>query len=338
MEIQPARRGSRASSCSAVSAVGGLVPMSSTASPRTPTPPSNPKPKTSFAARMNLGWKLGRGKLPALETSGCGSRSVSECSTRAESESSDDSSESPASPMFAQLQDVRAVQMLAVGGAPVFIFDWDDTLLPTTAIRAIRSPNRPLQPLDPADMQDHAELVDKTLRAARAVGHVYIVTMSKNNWVLRSAEKYLPGLDMPNLIEELGITVYYAQDEEQSCPGAIAAEDWGALKRASMARCLQDWRLSNSDLTAPEPELNVISIGDSDAEQKALKTLLGERAIDRPLCKTVKLMDEPTLDQLSRQLQVLPSWFERMARANKNFDLNVDCPSMLAGRARALGL
>lgn len=181
-------------------------------------------------------------------------------------------------------------------------------------------------------------MVERTLRAAQAVGHVSIVTLSKNSWVPRSAEKYLRGLDMPALIKELGITIYYAQDFEKKCPGATAAEDWGALKRAAMARCLDDWRLSEFSLADPEPELSVISIGDSDAEQKALKTLLEVQTIDRALCKTVKLMDDPTLDELSRQLEVLHSWFGRMAGATKNFDLFVSCPSVVNARATALGL
>lgn len=221
----------------------------------------------------------------------------------------------------------------------MLIFDWDDTLLPTSTIRALRSQRaRPTAqpPLTPADMQAHADLVESVLRAARAVGHISIVTLSKNNWVLKSAEKYLPTLDMPGLIKELGITIYYAQDEEKDCPGAIANEDWAQLKQLSMRRCLDAWRTEGA--LAPEQKPSVVSIGDSVAEQDALKAVLAAQAIDRPICKTVKLMDEPSLDELSRELQVLPMWFERMVVGKSDFDLCIECPAELSVRARAMGL
>lgn len=220
----------------------------------------------------------------------------------------------------------------------MFIFDWDDTLLPTSAIRAVRSPSRArpgAQPIAPGDLEAHAALVQTVLRAARAVGRVSIVTLSKNSWVLKSAEKYLPNLDMPGLIKELGITIYYAQEEEQHCPGALAAEDWRALKRLSMMRCLDEWHAEG--VLASESKLSVVSIGDSDAEQEALKAVIAARAVDRPICKTVKLMDEPSLDELSRELQVLPMWFDRMAIGKSDFNLCITCPAEISVRARALG-
>jgi len=235
---------------------------------------------------------------------------------------------------------LRIAARCSVGGSnAVFIFDWDDTLLPTSAIRAVRSPSRArpgAQPIGPGDLEAHAELVRTTLRAARAVGRVSIVTLSKNSWVLKSAEKYLPTLDMPKLVKELGITIYYAQEEEKHCPGALAAEDWCALKRLSMIRCLDEWHADG--VLATESKLSVVSVGDSDAEQEALKAVIAAQAVDRPICKTVKLMYEPSLDELSRELQVLPMWLDRMAARKSEFDLCITCPAEISVCARALGL
>lgn len=220
----------------------------------------------------------------------------------------------------------------------MLIFDWDDTLLPTTAIRAQRAGRR--DPFSFEDTQSHAELVERTLRAARAVGYVSIVTLSKNNWVIRSAKMYLPCLDMKSLIQELGITVYYAQDDEISCPGSLASEDWSTLKQCCMDRCLRDWRSVEGALAASKgaPKPSVVSIGDSIAEKEALKAVMGAQGSDRPLCKTVKLMDEPPLDKLSHQLQELVMWLDRMVLGKNDFDLFIDCPSVLGARARALSL
>lgn len=186
------------------------------------------------------------------------------------------------------------------------------------------------------DLESHAKLVEKVLRAARAVGHVSIVTMSKNSWVTKSAERYLPGVDFPALFVELDITVHYAQDEEKNCPGSIAAEDWTGLKKSSMQGCVELWKTKGA--LAAGSRASVVSIGDSDAEQKALKALLTPQACGRPLCKTVKFMDEPTLSDLKEELEEMPALFERLALGKKDFDLTINTPSELAPRARALGL
>lgn len=183
------------------------------------------------------------------------------------------------------------------------------------------------------ELATHAKLVEKVLRAARAVSHVSIVTLSKNSWVPKSAERFLPGVDFPALSEELNITVHYAQEEETNVPGAVAAENWVGLKRSSMQGCINAWSDRGSFAAVPRP--TIISIGDSDAEQKALKSL---SMMERPLCKTLKLMDEPTLSELSQQLVELPGLLQRMVVARKEFDISLVHPSQLVLRARALGL
>lgn len=186
------------------------------------------------------------------------------------------------------------------------------------------------------DLESHAKLCEKVLRAARAIGHVSIVTLSKNSWVTKSAERYLPGVDFPALFTELDITVHYAQDEEKICPGYIAAENWTGLKKSSMQGCVESWKAKG--VLAVASRASVISIGDSDAEQKALKALLSSPAHGRPLCKTVKFMDEPTLNDLREELEEMPALLERLALGKKDFDLTINTPSELAPRARALGL
>lgn len=185
-------------------------------------------------------------------------------------------------------------------------------------------------------LESHAKLVEKVLRAACAIGYVSIVTLSKNSWVTKSALRYLPGVDFPALFEELDIAVYYAQDEEKRCPGAIAAEDWTTLKKSAMKQCVDSWSAKGVLTAFPRP--SVISIGDSDAEQEALKALMRPQRSARPFCKTLKFMDEPNLDELGRELEELQPLLERMASGKKDFDMCITTPSELASRARVLGL
>jgi len=205
--------------------------------------------------------------------------------------------------------------------------------LPTSVIRSQR--HRWSKPLTQSELESHAKLVESVLRAACRIGSVAIVTLSKNSWVPKSALRYLPGVDFPALFQELNISVHYAQEEEVRCPGAIAAEDWAGLKKSSMKGCIDLW--SGNGLLAEEPRPSVISIGDSDAEQKALKALLREPRIGKPLCKTIKFVDEPEMGELSRELKELLPLLESFALGKTDFDITITSPSELLPRARALG-
>lgn len=233
----------------------------------------------------------------------------------------------------------------------VIIFDWDDTLLPTSFVEglppvpdseAVRSSSLPFF----AALRRHAGVVSEVLKAARAVARVSIVTLSKRPWVDRSAEHYLLGLDFQALLRELNISVYYAgeyagdaaQDHACGPDGQPQVPDYAAWKRNAMAQCLADLPPEGGPGTA---QLNVISVGDSVVEQQALKELLcaWERSgvlEHSPLCKTVKLMEGPTMRQLSDQLQRLCRWFRRMALCDKEFDLCIADPNDLMSKAPKL--
>jgi hypothetical protein len=80
---------------------------------------------------------------------------------------------------------------------------------------------------------------------------------------------------------------------------------------------------------------NVVSIGDSVAEQQALKQALHQSSSEpraapegslgpRPLCKTVNLLDRPTLAQLSSELRLLMVWLGHIVDYGEDFDLRMD--------------
>lgn len=102
----------------------------------------------------------------------------------------------------------------------VIIFDWDDTLLPTTHIMQTVLPN--LHPKDRQgavprespffeELHKHANTVGFVLRVARRAARVAIVTNSLSPWVIASGSRYLPGLDIEGMLRELDIEVYYAR-------------------------------------------------------------------------------------------------------------------------------
>lgn len=249
------------------------------------------------------------------------------------------------------------------------IFDWDDTLLPTgfvmdavkicppkygqTALNH-RGPRRghvrvgggaKLAKDFPCyeALKSHAALVERLLTAANGIARVAIVTSASRPWVFESAEQYLPGLNFAGLLKELEIPVYYASEHRPRGSEADAAgaeiEPGAACKRNAMAEFLQQ----ASEETGSA--WNIISVGDSQAEKDAVKLVIrdfcgelsfGKDKTQRPLCKTVKLMTNPSLKHLSEELLLLAAQLERLACHNGDFDLCVAEPGDLNMQADAL--
>lgn len=327
--------------------------------------------------------------------------------------------------------------------SPVIIFDWDDTLFPTSYLLKEVAPalrrRRPRLPsadhrgnLDGAtggqrrfrkdsdaseatvnlpepyhsDLAEHAKVIRFVLRTARSLANVGIVTLAKEPWVVDSG-KYLPGLDLEHLLEELDIPVYYAGDmiatpgqprysrkwavkldrsaggilgievdhtmdgsllisrigeglmtawneanpKAEVVPGDRIVEVNGATKnllkeckkecvlkilvgrvqterydpltvakRTAMLQCLSRLHPNKEKL------LNVVSVGDSIKEQDAIKDLLqGKgRPYQKSLCKTVHLIDAPTVEVLGNELRLLMVSLPRIIARESHFDLRMD--------------
>lgn len=173
------------------------------------------------------------------------------------------------------------------------------------------------------DLRQHVWVVRDTLKAARALGRVAIVTMAEDGWVSKTATSFLPGVDFETLFTELDINIYYARRF-----GIHGQDSPVELKRRAMAECLSD--LCGSGC-APS---SVLSVGDAVHEQQAIKQLL-QQPVDghpfgqRPLCKTVKLMRKPSCAQLSKELQYVQSVLPRMVSFQSQFDVCVEDPEAL---------
>lgn len=117
----------------------------------------------------------------------------------------------------------------------VIIFDWDDTLLPTTYILGTVIPSLPEEdkagvlPEDSEYQEQlaaHAHLVQFLLRTARRVARVAIVSNSLSPWVQASAARYLPGIDFEALFDELDVPVYYSRQHLSNIPVTYKVTNW----------------------------------------------------------------------------------------------------------------
>lgn len=233
----------------------------------------------------------------------------------------------------------------------LLIFDWDDTLLPTTFLADAVCPNRnemarcvlPANSSHLYELQQHAEVVEEVLRAAAALGRVVIVTLGARPWVFTSGAAYLPGIDIPALLEELSIEVYYGREFlvegfKGMAARAEAFDSWVYAKRRAMANCLK--RILRNE--TPLSRVQVMSIGDSTTEQQALKDVMWDDSFWSAwkdvvlICKTVKMLDEPTLEDLSCELKILIWYLSFLAAHPTDFDFNLSNLSDENGDMKAL--
>jgi len=307
----------------------------------------------------------------------------SDCSTAATSDDEGEGSEALARRSCAQATLVAAqgaalgagelalVPTAPLGGLPSgfecqIIFDWDDTLLPTSFLTdalkicppkygaaTMRSRTGPMRgsarrggcklPQDfpcYAAVQRHAELVRRLLTHASSVAKVALVTSAVRPWVFESAEQYLPGLDFAALLQDLRIPVYYAGEHAKG-PDTDAKLDQATVgKRNAMAVFLEQATSAGQ----AGGHTHVLSIGDSHMERDAAKAVLqqarlaaeGQPGAQRPLCKTVKLMGSPSLKQLSEELRFLDEQLDGLASHDGDFDLRAMQPGDLAIQAEEL--
>jgi len=206
------------------------------------------------------------------------------------------------------------------------IFDWDDTLFPTWHV--VQTVEHTL----PADRAFHAALdkisdtVRELLTLAKSCGQVAIVTLSRRPWVANSANEFMPKLGIEALLKELRIPVIYSREcvkpymmrspdgdfEEGVCPLTMAKEQ--AMKKVL------------KKLYGKNPWKNVLSIGDSVTERTAITELLwahmGEDA--RSCCKTLKMLQDPSIEQLQAELNMIKDALPSMAKRVEDFSFCID--------------
>jgi len=168
----------------------------------------------------------------------------------------------------------------------LIVFDWDDTLLCTSAINAHSWTEVQLQQLE--------RIGEDILRSSMQLGETIIITNGIESWVQNSAGRYLPGL-LPTLNSMMVLSARTMYEDRS--PG-----DPFAWKKHAFRELLAE-RQDRVDLH--ENRLNLIVIGDSQAEIDAAKYATKHCGGRNPLLKTIKFKDCPTAHELLGQLRRL---------------------------------
>jgi hypothetical protein len=144
-------------------------------------------------------------------------------------------------------------------------------------------------------------------------------------WVEDSAEWFLPELNLPALLEEYDIQIYYAREHVNRADMRAAlitegVDPCSVAKRNAMMKCMTD--LYKKDHGMEMRTANVIAVGDSPAEIEAIQELMWSFDSDTNFCKTIKLLPEPTLQVLTMQLEVLKSWLGPLISFEDDADID----------------
>eukprot|EP00929_Paragymnodinium_shiwhaense_P101492 TRINITY_DN6463_c0_g1_i2.p1 TRINITY_DN6463_c0_g1~~TRINITY_DN6463_c0_g1_i2.p1 ORF type:complete len:340 (-),score=99.33 TRINITY_DN6463_c0_g1_i2:337-1356(-) len=208
----------------------------------------------------------------------------------------------------------------------IIIFDWDDTLCPSTFMKrrsqATRGPlSKSLKQSIPENISKELDkLTDQViplLRAAQAMGKVVLVTNARRPWVNTSCGKYIPKIQ-----EALkGIDVVYAM--EFVCDSAPLTT---STLTESKARAMKAAVGEFYSKYAGQSWKNLISVGDALYEHEAIRQVArnrpGGKYPKKCRTKTVKLIEAPTIPGMVMQLSLLENWLAKIVLKDDDVDID----------------
>jgi len=253
----------------------------------------------SKALRKAVGEDVGGGGCSAEDA-------VSDPSTEAGSESwdsdSSDDSECVAEEATFAVEDT------------ILIFDWDDTVLPSTWIQeqGLRLDDESVPTEDQqARLRLMAESAMNTLRIAKRHGKVVLVTNAERGWIELSCQKFMPVL-YPSL-ENVKILSARSTYEH---PGVTSPFEWKYLAFESEINKFYD-------MYPPDRMKNVVSFGDSAHEREALIRVTE----NMPSCRTksLKFVERPELEQLLKEHELIGDCIRHVVNFDGNLDLCIRC-------------
>ncbi len=190
----------------------------------------------------------------------------------------------------------------------LIIFDWDDTLLPTSFLTpgGVFNEDIILSESDQDKLLKLEQSVLTLLNETVEKGNVYIITNAGKGWVEYSAKRFYP-----SIVEQLSkIKIISARGEyEKIYPGN--SRQW---KIQAFLNLLNDVDV--------KLVTNIICIGDSLFEMEAGRILASK--FTEAFIKTIKFREAPKLDELIKQLKLVCIQFGAIYSSIKNLTIRVE--------------
>jgi len=197
----------------------------------------------------------------------------------------------------------------------VIIFDWDDTILPSSWVQSegMRLDNDfVLSAQQQEQLAAVATAAIETLTFAKKFGTVLLITNAEKGWIELSCTKFMPML-VPAL-EDVSLISARTSYESASC-----------LQPTSWKICAFEAELGR--IFGPDTEIemrkNVLSLGDSIHEREALVRTTSFLTNCR--AKNLKFMDRPSPIEIRKQHELIAGCFEDIVHHDGVLDLCVRC-------------
>lgn len=190
----------------------------------------------------------------------------------------------------------------------LIIFDWDDTILPTSFLLSNGyHPSNLVSLKDEHRIQlEELEKVSINLiNLAKKCGKVCIVTNSQKGWVEITSAKFVPRLR--NHLKDVEVISARTSHEDRHPNKPMM---WKLL---SMAECI------TKHFKNPDVVTDFISFGDSPDEREASRLI--SKGLSSSTLKSVKFCRSPNIIQLHKQLEVIHNNFPFICTHKDNLDL-----------------
>ncbi|CAD7957696.1 unnamed protein product [Amoebophrya sp. A25] len=192
----------------------------------------------------------------------------------------------------------------------LFIFDWDDTILPTTwlALNDLRVDMQGEIPVNLKNqLDDYAPWAMRTLEEAKKYGKVLIVTNAEDGWIELTIKKFFPSWE--KLIDTIP---YHSARSTWEPTGCSLPVEWKVRSFDHEIRTYYEQRGDGG-------RRNIIGLGDSTSDREAMLHVTGSKI--NTVGKSLKFMERPNLEHLQKQHHLIASSIRQIALHEKSLDL-----------------
>eukprot|EP00405_Crypthecodinium_cohnii_P025434 CAMPEP_0206488472 /NCGR_PEP_ID=MMETSP0324_2-20121206/42440_1 /ASSEMBLY_ACC=CAM_ASM_000836 /TAXON_ID=2866 /ORGANISM="Crypthecodinium cohnii, Strain Seligo" /LENGTH=335 /DNA_ID=CAMNT_0053967517 /DNA_START=69 /DNA_END=1076 /DNA_ORIENTATION=+ len=208
----------------------------------------------------------------------------------------------------------------------IIIFDWDDTLCPSSSMKPFAEFDRQgkLRRKLPSDVRNELKLLTDVvvplLKMAKTMGHVIMVTNARAPWVDISCQNFLPAVK-----EHLAdIPVTYALELVDMDNPKDFDESTGCLLTETKARAMKAAVSQFYSRYPGQSWKNIVSIGDAYFEHDAIRQVVGNKdQAKKCRTKTIKLLEGPTTAGMVVQLSILKGWLQQIVQTDTDIDIDL---------------
>ncbi|KAF1332009.1 hypothetical protein FI667_g3734, partial [Globisporangium splendens] len=230
--------------------------------------------------------------------------------------------EAPASHHFQDAAMPQKCHNASVRERTVVVFDWDDTLCPSSWLHAenLLPKYRGHQILATHEQRRVLALIEanvvRLLKKAVSYGPVFVVTAAEYGWVEMSCALYLPSVQQMLELSDIHIVSARSWYEQTFGIGG----DSNSWKHEVMQLIARKCFANNSE-DAPDAYYNFVSIGDSMAERDACHSAVN--LVPHTFAKTLKFVEHPSSEEIVQQVELTHDSFEQMCGWGSNLDLRL---------------